>query len=307
MVRSEPAAAPLPAPLDHAFRRVGTTPGQLCWAALTVVVLTGVALGVLYNPSEPLASVELIQEAVPFGWLIRATHRLAAQAFFVLLLLHTLDHVWAGSYRHLRPGTWWRLVGVLLLGLGGMFGGFLLRGDAEARAAHAIADSVTRLLPGLGDDLSALVWGRGTLGPVYVHHLVTFTLLPWLLAIDHARRSWAGWVVTAAVLASCTLAALVHHPGPGTATVASDAALWGPWYFMGLQELLRWWPAWLAAWVLPLLAVSALGALGHLSAGGSPAQAPASGRDRALRLGLLLAVVAYAGVTLAGWLSGGGA
>lgn len=301
---SAPATAPLTAPLDRGLRRwVGVTPGQLLWAALTVIVLTGIPLGVVYDPATPLAAVEAIGEAVPFGWLLRATHRLAAQLFLVVLLLHTADHVLAGNHRHLRPRKWWPLVAVLALSFGAMFGGFLLRGDAEAYAAHAIAVGVTRAMPGVGSALADWLWGWPGEGlhAVYLHHLVTFTLVPWLLSIEHGRRSWAGWLVTAGVGALVVAAALAHHPGPGAAVATGGEPLWGPWYFVGLQELLRWLPVWLAAWLLPLSGLVALGALGwarpEMAAG---EERPSIGfrAERVTRWALLLAGVGYAAVSL---------
>lgn len=263
---------PLFGPLDQRLRPAGVTLGQLSFAALAVTVASGVVLSLVYDPSEPLASTELLQGGVAYGFLVRAAHNLAAQLFLVSLILHTVDHLLARSYRELAAAAWWRLVLVATLGLGAMFSGFLLRGDAEARAAQAIAASLLRQVPAAGGDLSRLLLGEpgGPLHAVYAHHLVTFSLVPWLVAIAHARRVWAGVLVTLVVAAGVTAAALVVHPGPGVPPGMGRGALWGPWYFIGVQELLRHLPAALVVGALTLGAVGGLGGLGHL--GHAPAR-----------------------------------
>jgi ubiquinol-cytochrome c reductase cytochrome b subunit len=266
MSRTEPVRpkpAPLVGPMDRWLRPTGVTLGQLVYAALAVTVVSGVVLGLVYDPSEPLASTEAIQGGVAYGFLVRAAHNLGGQLFVVTLLLHTVDHVIFRSYRVLSPGDWWRLVLVAGLGLGAMFSGFLLRGDGEARAAQAIAVSVVRVVPGVGEDLSRMLFGDadGPLHAVYLHHLVTFSLVPWLVAVAHARRVWAGAMITALVAAAVTAVALVYHPGPGLPPGMARGALWGPWYFIGAQELLHHIPV---VWVTVVGFVGAVGILGGL-------------------------------------------
>ncbi len=297
---------PLFGPLDQRLRWTGITLGQLAYAALAVTAITGVVLGFVYDPNEPLASTEAIQGGVAYGFLVRSVHNLAAQLFVVSLLLHLVDHLWARSYRQLSAGAWWRLVVVTALGLGAMFSGFLLRGDAEARAAQAIAASVLRVVPGIGDDLSRGLVGDpgGPLHAAYVHHLVTFTLAPWLLAIAHARRVWAGYVVTVVVFAVATAVALVYHPGLGLPPGMGRGNLWGPWYFIGVQELLRHLPVALVAVLASLGAAGALGALGHAG------QPPASRwrlPETVLRLGWLMALAAYLLLCLVAYVARGSA
>jgi ubiquinol-cytochrome c reductase cytochrome b subunit len=61
----------------------------------------------------------------------------------------------------------------------------------------------------------------------------------------------------------------------------------GPWFFLGLQELLRYWPAFIAGVIAPLLPLALLFWLPH------------SPRPRGLVLGLIgLWLLAYAGLTV---------
>lgn len=292
------------APLDRFLLRLGATHGQLAWGAFAATVVSGIALAVLYDPVDPLASVEMIQGGLPLGWLIRAVHLLAGHALLILVLVHGADHVLGRGYARLGAADWWRVVMTLLLIVGGMFTGFLLRGDAEAVAAHTIARSVTRELPWLGGALSSFLWGapHPPLRAPYVHHLVTFTLLPWLLATKHARGTWGGWTLSLATLATLVALALGIHPGPGLPAGGSEGELLGPWYLVGLQETFRWMPAWVAGLGLPALGLGVLGGLGHVR----PFARPLRPRlETALRWSLLLGLVSYGLLSLAAWLHRG--
>ncbi len=282
-----------PPPLDRLLARLGVTVGQVCFGAFAVAVATGIALATVYEPTRPLESAEAIQGAVAYGFLIRAAHDLAAQLFLVTCLVHIADHLLARSYRALRAAVWWRLTWLAPVAVAVMFTGFVLRADADAASAHAIAVSIVRHIPGLGDGLASLLLGEpyGSLQPVFLHHAVTFTLLGWLLTADHARRVWCGWLVFAAVLAAVTAVALVYHPGPGAPPGAAVGALHGPWYFVGLQTLLRAIPAWLAGVVLPLAMVVALGSLGH--AGGDRGRSIPPSGERVVRAAWLILFAVY--------------
>ncbi len=297
--------APLAGPLDARLRPMGLTLGQVAFGALVVAVSSGVVLGLAYDPAEPLRSTEAISGALPFGFLFRGAHILSAQLFFVSLLLHTADHVLGRSYRQVSRLSWWRLVLVGLGALGAMFSGFLLRGDADARAAQAIAAAGLKVVPMFGADISLGLLGEpgGGLQAPYVHHLVTFTLAPWLLSLAHARRAWAGALVTGAVAALTTGAALVYHPGPGLPSDLHRGVLWGPWYFMGAQELLRHLPLGVVVLVLGGGAVGLTGGLAHT--GG--ASAGRRGRvEAAMRSAWLLAVGGYLLLCLASYLARSG-
>jgi ubiquinol-cytochrome c reductase cytochrome b subunit len=290
----------LATPLDRLLRRAGFSLGDLGYAALAVVLVTGGALGLLYDPAHPTSSLESIQGAVSYGWLLRAAHYWASQLLVGVVGLHLLDQLWFQGIRRVSAAAWWRLVVVVVLLGGAMFSGFLLRGDAEAGAAHRIAQTVLGAVPVVGRALAAVFLDppESALPRVFLHHVVTFTVLPWLLCIEHARKVWSGPLLAVDVLVVVTVAALFLQPGLGSPPGAAGRILWGPWYFMGVQELLRSLPFWLPALVLPLVVVLVLGALRHVA-----------GNVRLLRVGTCVwsaLVGAYLVLGLAAYLLRGG-
>src|SRR5262245_3971337 len=108
--------------------------GSLLLFAFVLQVVTGILLTVNYSPSLESAwpSVRYIQEEVPLGAFIRATHHWGSSAMVVLLLVHLVQvFVW-GAYKRPREFTW--MVGVLLLfcTLGLAFTGYVLPWDQKA-------------------------------------------------------------------------------------------------------------------------------------------------------------------------------
>ncbi len=262
--------------------------GAVSLGFLAVTALSGVALAPLYRPEAALESVEAIQGGLAWAWMLRGVHAYSAVGFLLATGVHLVDVVWKGGQLRMPAAVWWRSILLLPLALAGMLTGFLLRGDAEASAALQVARGVMGTIPFLGSEIATFLMGPAGagLGPVAVHHAGTFTLLPWLLAIEHGRRAWPdrrSWVI--ALLASVAVAGVV--PVSLGQVEGTGAGLLGPWYLLGLQGLLLDLPV-PAAWLIPAMALAGLGLLAH-----------AQGRTRkALLGGLLLAVLAWAAWTV---------
>lgn len=269
-----------------AWRRI--TFGELAIASYLLAALTGVALAVPFDPAHAYGSLATLVLANPAGVYFRNLHYWAGQACFVLTLLHAWDHLRLGTERRVRVGVWARLVFALALLAFVLLSGFLLRGDADAQQALRILTEATTQVPVIGPALATLVFGAaGSLGIVYAQHAATATIAVWLFAIEHSRRLWPRTAAFVAVTLAVGAASLVVSPGLHDGL---DPVVKGPWYFLGLQEILHWtpWPVVaVAGLVVVLLAVHALRVL--------PAPHP-----RAVKRALLVLLVAYAGLCAVG-------
>jgi hypothetical protein len=268
--------------------------GSLSLGFLAVTVASGIALSALFRPEAALESVEAIQSGLPWAWGIRGLHAWAALGFLLCAGIHLVDVIRAGALDRVPAGAWWRAVGVVPLAVAGMLTGFLLRGDAEAQAAMQVGRGVIGSIPLVGDGLATLLLGPAGagLGAVTLHHAGTFTILPWLLSIEHGRRTWPdrqSWVAT--LLVAGTAAAIVPVPlGPFDGT---GARLQGPWYLQGLQGMLLDLPV-ATAWIVPAAFVAGVGALVHVR-----------GRARTVVVaGLAVLAVAWVGWTVRLWIAG---
>lgn len=227
----------------EAYRRLwrGIPPlGMLSLAAFAICTASGIMLVPVFVPSAPLDSLALLSLKNPTGLFIRSLHFWSAQAFFVLTVAHIADHLVRRSERAIRFGIWARLSLSIPVVVAAMLSGFLLRADSAATQAVPVLRTLLRAIPFLGAALRNLLTGTGAdLSTVYIHHACTATLIIWLVTIEHSRLIMPSaqslmWIMPPVVLFSLLLV-------PGLEWRASGAEK-GPWYLVGLQELLHWLP-----------------------------------------------------------------
>jgi ActR/RegA family two-component response regulator len=228
-----------PTPARLLTTRWGTL-GDLATAAFVVAAASGVVLAVPFDPANAYGSIAAMLLANPAASFFRNAHYWAGQACLVLTLLHVWDHLRARTEGRVGTGGWLRLAFTLPLLAFIMLSGFVLRGDPEGRQALRILTEGTSQVPWIGPLLATLVFGTSErLDLVYVQHAATATMVVWLFIIEHARRVWpranAFFAVTVVTIAASLLATPGLHDG-------FDPVLKGPWYFLGLQELLHWTP-----------------------------------------------------------------
>jgi hypothetical protein len=245
--------------VDGKFWRRIPPLGMLAFAAFVVCALTGIMLVPAYLPGAPMDSLALLLLKNPAGVFVRSFHYWSAQAFLVLTLAHVVDYLLQRSETNVSFGVWLRLSLTVPVTIGAMLSGFLLRGDAPAIQALQILRSLLGFVPLIGMVLSRLLTGSGSdLQTIYLHHACTATLVIWLVTVEHARRilprAQAIWWTLPPVVAL----SLLLVPGLESRVASIEK---GPWYLVGLQELLHWlpWPqvaVWLA--LLGLIVLSLL-------------------------------------------------
>jgi menaquinol-cytochrome c reductase cytochrome b subunit len=168
--------------------------GGLAFTALLVLLATGSLLIFHYQPSTTGAfrSILYLESEVPGGWYIRNLHRLASDAFLVLLFLHTLRVILTGAYRKPRELNW--LIGFIILCLALFEGytGYLLPMDQFALWATQTGMQLLSIVPGgefaqrflvpdaVGQPMSLLRF--------YVMHIVVIPLAILVLCMLHFYR-----------------------------------------------------------------------------------------------------------------------
>jgi len=78
--------------------------GAVLLAMLLILFISGILLLIYYIPDVDKAfdSVTYITNEVPFGWLIRRVHAMAANIFIAVLFLHMASTFFMGSYKKPR-------------------------------------------------------------------------------------------------------------------------------------------------------------------------------------------------------------
>jgi ubiquinol-cytochrome c reductase cytochrome b subunit len=164
--------------------------GELALYSFVVLVVTGVVLALLFEPSgeqvvydgvyEPLRGVTVsvayrsaldISLVQPGGLLLRQTHHWAALVFTAAIGLHLLRVLLTGAFRRPRELTWLVGVTMLALSLAQGFAGYTLLDDLLSGSAMRIGATNMRALPFVGPWVARLVFGEQYPGSEVVSRL----------------------------------------------------------------------------------------------------------------------------------------
>lgn len=230
---------------------------QLKWGSWSLVCLyislgSGIIVGLQYDPDTPFFSVTSLDLLVPFGEYFRSLHFYSSQLFLLFAIVHLIA-VFHETDK-LKSSSWAMLILGLPVSLLLLFTGYVLRGDNTGYSAGMIAESILLTIPLFGNFLNTLLFDISASGMkrVYIHHVITFDLLWLILCWEHLRkyrvrvRDQVG--IIAITLIFCLLVTAPLEPEKAGTTYIS-----GPWFFLGLQELLRYFPPLFAGVILPLL------------------------------------------------------
>jgi len=233
------------------------------WGAGTLIslylsIISGIVVALQFNGAEPFYSTTTIELVVPYGSFWRALHYYSSQAFFLLMVVHLGMVLWKNETEYPRS-AWIRLCATLPSGLLLLFTGYVLRGDATGEAAGAIAEHICLSIPLIGAQLNDLLFDLADSGvnKVYVHHVIGLVVLGGMAAWPHLRRYTARWrdhlvLVLLTIVVSVVLTAPMEPNRFGLLFIA------GPWFFLGLQELLRFLSPFIAGVATPLLPLGLL-------------------------------------------------
>jgi ubiquinol-cytochrome c reductase cytochrome b subunit len=221
--------------------------------SLFISILSGLVVALQYDSASPFYSTTTLELVVPYGSFWRSLHYFSSQFFFLLLLGHLAVVLWRNE-REMSRAAWIRLCASLPCALLLLFTGYVLRGDATGESAGAIAEHICLSVPLIGQQLNDLFFdlsGSG-LRKIYVQHLIGLMVLGGMATWPHLRRYPAHWhqhlvLIFVTMLVSAAIAAPIEPNRFGLLFIA------GPWFFLGLQELLRFLPPVIAGVLVPLL------------------------------------------------------
>jgi quinol-cytochrome oxidoreductase complex cytochrome b subunit len=238
---------------------------------------TGVLLKFVYVPTPVAAysSIEILQNEVAFGQLIRNLHHWSANLLVLIVFLHLLRVFFTGSFHPPRQFSWVIGLGLFSLVLIANFTGYLLPYDQLAYWAVTVSTGMLEYIPGIGAWLQETVRGGTVIGPASLriffalHTAVIPVALVILMGFHFWRIRRAGGLVIPrapgeeidktpvrvaslpnlllreAVVASVLVAAVIlvsvffNAPlgEPANPGLSSNPTK-APWYFAGLQEML---------------------------------------------------------------------
>jgi ubiquinol-cytochrome c reductase cytochrome b subunit len=235
--------------------------GAKSMVALYLSVLSGLVLALQYDPAVPFYSTGAIELIVPFGSFWRSLHFFSSQFFFILLLLH-LAAIVAARYFYPadnRGERWLKLVLSVPVALLLLFTGYILRADVTGASAGIIAENITAAIPGFGARLNSVLFNISHSGMkvVYANHLIGLGVLWGYLVWEHLRRYRVSWRNNGLTILAVLVVSLIWQ-APIEPFALGQFHISGPWFFIGLQEMLRIIPSIWAGVIFPFLGVMLL-------------------------------------------------
>lgn len=265
-------------------RFIGIRWGGGTLVSLYISIISGIIVALQYDPADPFYSTTVIELIAPYGSFWRAMHYYSSQAFLLLLVCHFTAVVWDNTHYYSRT-TWVRLTVSLPVAILLLFTGYILRGDATGEAAGLIAENIMLSVPFVGEWINNLLLSISANGVkrVYANHLAGLMVVGCYCLWPHLRRYTSRWrhhlaLTCTVLLLSVFLAAPMEPQRFGLLHIA------GPWFFLGLQEALRYVHPFWAGIVFPGVFLAALLKLPH------------KGRKRSLYIAFIGLWLAFYGV-----------
>ena len=222
--------------------KISTYLPRLGLSALILCLISGIILTFYYRPmGNVFQNVEEITTLVPYGWFFRQFHYISGQVFVILMLIHTLDHFLKKRYLSYSTGQWFLLILSLCICFFVLFTGFVLKGDKEGFFAGQIFMNILRAIPIAGEWLSKLfiVPGEDFFFLPYLYHCFFLPILLIYLIREHIREWLPDQKALFAGAAGLFLYALIVKPHVDVPPDAAVDMVKGPWFFLGIQTLLK--------------------------------------------------------------------
>jgi quinol-cytochrome oxidoreductase complex cytochrome b subunit len=296
-----------------------------------VLLITGVLEMFYYVPTaaDAAVSVQRLTYLVPYGGLIRSLHYWAAQALVGISVVHLLRVIFTGAYGKRRHFNYLLGLGLLVLILLLDFSGYILRWDEGIRWALVTGTNLLKTLPLVGEALyifavGAAHPGAATVIRFYTWHSFGLTLLMFILSGWHifrlrrdggiailpsqqrekperiprlklVRREVLAMLLTggALILLSTFFPAPIAPPIADKPIVTAKER--APWFFLWVQQMLKWGNPFLWGVLVPCIFLAVLVLV--LYTFPEPAQAelgcwfPPSGRAAQITIGGLALTV----------------
>lgn len=238
------------------------------------------------NPEEAALSVQTITYHVPFGGFIRNLHYWAAQLLLVVSAVHLLRVIFTAAYHHPRRFNYLLGLGLFVLAILLDFTGYILRWDEGICWPLVTGTNLLKTIPLVGNFLYRIVVGGGeacstALIRFYTWHIFGLTIVAVILTVWHAfrvrrdggiavpppalrdentrisRNELARREVLAMLLVGAVLILLSSFaPAPiapaMTGMPSLNAEARAPWFFLWVQQMLKWGDPFIFGVLIPL-------------------------------------------------------
>lgn len=229
------------------------------WAlmALYLSLFSGVVVGLQYDYATPFYSASSLDILIPYGYYFRSLHFYSSQFFFLSTCLHLIA-VFKKTSKY-KTTEWFKLIASIPVIILLLFTGYILRGDSTGESAGMIAESIVHTIPVLGGIIDSVLLSLDSSGlrKVYIQHVAGLDLILLTLLWTHLRFYRIKFTEHLPILGAMLLFSIVFL-APMDPEKLGTTYISGPWFFLGLQELLRYMHPFVAGVIIPLLFVAVL-------------------------------------------------
>jgi quinol-cytochrome oxidoreductase complex cytochrome b subunit len=250
------------------------------------------------TPDQAAQSIQTITFLAPFGGLVRNLHFWSAQLLLIITAIHLVRVVFTGSYAPPRRFNY--LLGLTLFVFSILldFTGYILRWDQGVQWALVVGTNLIKTIPLIGNALYIVLTGGTrpglpTLIRFYTWHIFGLALGAMILMVWHAfrvrrdggiavpppslrvdkeritrnelvRREVLAMLSTGAAL--ILFAAFVPAPiaGPITEITAISGDARAPWFFLWVQQMLKWGDPFIWGVLVPLVVLTFLALIPYI-------------------------------------------
>lgn len=298
---------------------------------LLVVAATGILEMFYYIPTAEQAalSVQTITYLVPLGGFVRNLHFWSAQLLLIVSGVHLARVVFTGAYAPPRRFNYLLGMALFVVSILLDFTGYVLRWDQGVQWALVVGTNLLKTVPLIGNTLFVLVTGGSqpgtqTLVRFYAWHIFALTLAATALLVWHIfrvrrdggiavppaamRRSQtriprgelAGREVTAMLFTGAALVLLAAFEAapisqPITDINAISGEVRAPWFFLWVQQMLKWGDPFLWGVLVPLVMLGLAAAIPYVLPKTAPAELgrwlPKSGRAAQVILAIITTAI----------------
>jgi quinol-cytochrome oxidoreductase complex cytochrome b subunit len=244
------------------------------------------------TPADAALSIQAITYLVPFGGLIRNLHFWSAQLLIIVSAVHLIRVVFTGAYIPPRRFNYLLGLALFVLAILLNFTGYILRWDTGIQWALVVGTNLIKTIPFFGNSLYQILIGgtepgSPTLIRFYAWHIFGLTIVAAILIGWHTfrvrrdggialpppslrtdperisrfelvRRETLAMILTSAalVILSIFTPAPIASPIPASVSIrlsVTESVDRAPWFFLWIQQMLKWGDPFLWGVLVPLL------------------------------------------------------
>lgn len=212
--------------------------GELATSTFYISIITGIPLLLIFDINNPFKTISLILVSDYLLTFLRNIHYWSSQYFLIFSLLHLFDHISRKSENKFKSKVWLHLTLSIPILFYLILSGFILKGDGESLLAFKILRSLLQNIPYVGEELSYLIMGNETnFHIIYFHHIATASIILLFFILEHSKLFFPRSPIFLISLVIIVITSFLLTPLP---VDEYSSIIKGPWYFIGLQEILHY-------------------------------------------------------------------